>query len=219
MKKSSILVPTFTLFAALLAALLAGCATTLECVPLSEEALKDSNKNAAAIPYYLPKPYLIVTRNVNATGAKKTTIVKTDPSKDTETKTTVSEPVEIKGAIYSYQVVYLPDLRYKYGLRYHQGTGSYDTSFSLENGWMFTGLNAKGDAKTPETLAAIGKLAESLALAADSAVRSPAGTEAAPVTGVTGSEPKIWIYEVVLKTVDGKNVMTFQPAGAWDPGK
>lgn len=213
MKTSLVMLPSL----ALLAALLAGCATTMECVPLSGEALKDSNKNAEAIPYYLPKPYLIVTRNVNATGAKTTTTVKTDTNK--ETKTTVSEPVEIKGATYSYQIVYLPDLRYKYGLKYHQGSGSYETSFRLENGWMFTGLNAKGDAKTPETIAAVGKLAESLALAAGSTVRSPAGPDAAQVTGGTGSDPKIWVYEVVLKTVDGKDVMVFKPAGEWDPGK
>lgn len=213
MRKSLLLLP----LGAMLAALLAGCATTLECVPLSGDALKDSNKNAAAIPYYLPKPYLMVARNVNATGTKTTVTVKTDNAK--ETRTTVSEPVEIKGATYSYQIVYLPDLRHKYGLKFHQGTGSYETSFRLENGWMFTGLSAKGDAKTPETIEAVGALTKDLAAVAGAALVRAMAQDPAQVTSATGNEPKIWIYEVVLKTVDGKEVMAFNQVGAWDPGK
>lgn len=215
MKKLAVLL----LLSTLPLALLTGCATTLECVPLSGDALKDDNKNADAIPYYLPKPYLVITRNVNATGSKKTVTVKTDSTKDTETKTTVTEPVEIKGAAYSYEIIYLPDLRYKYGLKLHRGSGSYETSFTLENGWMFTGLKAQGDAKTPETIEAMGTLATKLASAAGTALVRGLEQDPAQVAETAGSVPKIWIYEVVVKTVGGKDVMAFEKVGEWTPGK
>ena len=41
---------------------------------------------------------------------------------------------------YTYQIVFVPDLSQKYGLRIKGGVGEIRAAMNLVNGWMFTGL-------------------------------------------------------------------------------
>lgn len=162
-------VPVFLIF------LLCGCATTPYSIPLSKEAREKTP--GKGIPYYLPRPYLVVTKNLafvpseneepksnqdtgsasgqdaNQSSGKKDT-VKTDSSNknnNTVVKTTASGE-----DVYSMQVIYLPDPNQKYALYSNRGTGVYDASATFVDGWKLIGLNTKSDAKTVETIQAIG---------------------------------------------------------------
>ena len=57
---------------------------------------------------------------------------------------------------FAWQIIYLPDLNQKYGLRFKRGTGTQENSFTLVDGWKLSGVNTKSDAKTAETIAAVG---------------------------------------------------------------
>lgn len=191
------------------ALVLSGCATTMTCVPMSPKALEEGNRDA--IPYYLPKPYLLVTKNVNAIGDKKMkeTSKVTEREKTTETTKESSEPVSVSGSIYSYQIVYLPDLRYKYGLKFSKGSGTYESSFKLEDGWRFTGLTSKGDAKIPETILATGNLVKELT-AAGAALVKAVWTPPVPPPADKEQPATIWVYEI-------RDDMTLNLLKVWDP--
>ena len=173
--------------------LLGGCATRIRAVPLSAAAAADETRGA--IPYYLPKPYLVVARNVRATGGKEA------PG--------TAAPVASDGAAYTYQIVYLPDLRLKYGVQFTRGSGTYDANFALEDGWRFTGLTAKADAKTPETIAAVGGLIKELT-AAGLSLATAKGLPAAALAAAEEQPASLWIYEIA-------DDMTLKLVKVWSP--
>ncbi len=151
----------------------------------------------AGIPYYLPKPLLVVAKNVRhideskvglsqpapipggfdnqasyadikanvtvpgtdkrgddaaqAGNAKvadanlvKATLAKSlEPSFVAETMTpgdkTTSDGVQ-PDSFYTYQIVFVPDLTQKYGLRITGGAGEIRAAMNMVNGWMYTGM-------------------------------------------------------------------------------
>jgi hypothetical protein len=113
------------------------------CLGPKLEAHKIRSDEQEAIPYYLPRPYLIVSKNFA-------------PIQPTGKATTPSKPDADKTR-YAYQIVYLPDRCNQYGLRISRGIGTLQTRIELEDGWKFTGTDLKTDSKTPETIAAIGE--------------------------------------------------------------
>jgi len=187
--------------------MLSGCSSTVTAVKLTEDGEK-------GIPYYLPKPYLMITRNLGSIkpvttktveekidGAKKTT--------KTETKTEYKR-VAGDGDNVFFQIIYLPDLAEKYGIRMKSGSGTLETDISLEDGWNLTGINMKADTKTAETLQGIGSIVEGVGGAISAAM---------PGVGPTGTTPKkveVRLYEI--KLVNGQmRISENKPVFVWPP--
>ena len=103
----------------------------------------------------------MVTKNfVLTTKTETKTTVKTpDGGKNPETnvvvETTTPTTLSEVGDTYSCEIVYLPDIKQKYLLKFNRGAGTQENSFTLQDGWKLTGVNSKADAKTPETITAV----------------------------------------------------------------
>lgn len=125
----------------------------------SSIAVKKLGDNDTGIPYYLPKPYLLITSGFSATGYKPM-VTETETKKPDGTKTSkkVTEQVPMTSDInkdgYSVKIVYLPDLRAKYGITIKPGNGTSDTKITLANGWQLTSLDIITDTKVAETIEA-----------------------------------------------------------------
>lgn len=149
------------------------------------------------IPYYLPKPYLLVTKNVAVvqptipTAPKPKTANKKakkddckninincdptpTPAPTPPSNTTPDKPT--KKPTYAFQVIYLPDLGKERHIKMSAGLGSMTATFALANGWQFGGASVSLDSKTTENITAIGNAVGSLAsLATTSAGESGSG--------------------------------------------
>ncbi len=154
---------------------LAGCGPKLAAVSMNGE-----DPPAEAMPYFLPRPYLLITRNYTST--KTTKVVTKEKGKDgttKETRTETTEPAKAAGdeSVFAYQIVYLPDPSEKYGLRIVRGLGTFHGKIALADGWRFTGTEVKTDSKVPETIEAAGEAVGEVAdlvevLGLDSSVRT-----------------------------------------------
>ena len=180
----------FVLFV-LLVLFLTGCGSSV--------SVRKMDDSSTGIPYYLPKPYLLITSGLSATVYQpKITEETTEKPDGSKTTTTTTEKVPVRssanGAAYSMEIIYLPDLRDKYGIKINPGFGKSETKVTLENGWKLTSLAENTDTKVPETITATAGLV--------SAVGS------LPFKGLTIGEPavatteaieySICIYELVL---------------------
>jgi hypothetical protein len=140
------------------------CAPQIEVVPLSKEAKERNAGNG--IPYYLPKPYLLVTRNFEYIYTHEDVVPDNtgSTSHDSTTTTTTVKPNDPPtGDVFSYQIIYLPDTSEKYGIKISRGTGTFKGKISIENGWKFLGINLETDSKTAETIKGIGQAAKDIA--------------------------------------------------------
>jgi hypothetical protein len=204
-----------TLIALLLisSVLLTDCSSSITAI-----SLKDKNENKKAIPYYLPQPYLLITKDCSHLGAKTTKTEKTTsentqkpaekPSETAKKETsTTSEPVSITVNGFTYKIIYLPNLAEKYGLIYNSSSGVSDLSFPLKDGWMFTGLNLKSDTQIDETITAMSSLIDSIAKAASPLSLLIGKGPGDRVPGDRGQEPKlepaIWLFKM---TFDGEEI-------------
>ncbi|MFA7706612.1 MAG: hypothetical protein WCX91_05890 [Candidatus Omnitrophota bacterium] len=203
------LVPVFLIL------LLCGCATTPYSIPLSHKAKAQSP--GKGIPYYLPHPYLVVTKNLTFVAtekpestanqaAGKTTTENTNKNSDKNDNPTKNDTALNKDA-YAMQVIYLPDADQKYALYYNRGTGTCDSIVTLVDGWKLAGLNTKSDAQTAEIIKAVGSALKDTASAATSvATGIPVSKGAMPgmdedvVTPSVSTETinvGIWIYDLM----------------------
>jgi hypothetical protein len=206
------LVPVF------LVLFLCGCATTPYSIPLSQKAKTQSP--GKGIPYYLPHPYLVVTKNLVCVTAEKPESTASQASDQAASKQDSSKPKTTSSDssskndtasnkdTYSMQVIYLPDADQKYALYYNRGTGTYDSAVTLVDGWKLTGLNTKGDSKTTEIIQAVGTALKDTASTAASVATGIAAFKAAvPVMeeeaikpSVSAETPEvvgIWIYDLM----------------------
>jgi hypothetical protein len=120
---------------------------------------------------------------------------------------------------YTYQIVYLPDLTQKYGLRVKGGVGEMRATLNMVNGWMFTGPGPVyfHDSSTAETVSAYGTAVSGVLESAASFVSSmygiPAGGGSAAAAGhnilegqgkgivennIIKNYAELWVYEPVL---------------------
>ncbi len=99
------------------------------------------------IPYYLPKPYILITRNI--------------PLIDIQEDSKVFN-IKKNQDIISFKIIYLPDLKEKHRLFIKSGTGSIDTNITLTDGWKLTGINLKADSETSEIIEAIGNIIQQI---------------------------------------------------------
>ena len=125
----------------------------------SSIAVKKLGDKDTGIPYYLPKPYLLITSGFSATEYKpKITETKTEKPDGTKTSKKVTEQAPMTTGInkdsYSVKIVYLPDLRAKYGITIKPGNGTSDTKITLANGWQLTSLATITNTKVAETIEA-----------------------------------------------------------------
>ena len=153
------------------------------CLGPKLEASKIRSERQEGMPYYLPRPYLLVTKNFNLveTTRKTTTTTKPDGTKVEVVEEAVHDPgadgkrqAGPEGTVYAYQIVYLPDQCSLYGLRVARGIGTLDSRIELEDGWKFTGTQIETDTKTPETIEALGKPISELGKALAGALASGA---------------------------------------------
>jgi hypothetical protein len=167
---------------------LTGCGSSVGAKKIGEY-----DKNTG-IPYYLPKPYLLITSGLSTTKYKpKITETKTEKPDGTKTSEKVTEQIPMTSDInkddYSVRIVYLPDLREKYGIKIRPGTGASDTKITLSEGWQLTSLNSIMDTKVAETIEATSGL-----ISAASAAILPFA-ETFKVEGEP--EVSVWLYELI----------------------
>ena len=176
---------------------IAGCASTVSVVPLSKTAVEESKESG--IPYYLPRPYLLITKNFNGTK-QTTTKTKEEKKKGDETSTatteaTSSEPIlKNESDNYSVQVIYLPDLKRRYGLKIDKGTGTFDSTITLVDGWKLTGINVKSDSKTAEIISAVGGAAKDIGTLVKKI--APEVTESLVAEIAKQPNAQLWLYEL-----------------------
>jgi hypothetical protein len=173
---------------------LAGCGSSVEVKKLGD---KDTG-----IPYYLPRPYLLITSGVSAAEYQdkvtETTTAKPDGTKITEK---VTDRVPITPSInkdgYSVKIIYLPDLRTKYGITIKPGSGTADTKITLADGWQFTSLASTSDTKIAETIKATAELVTAVGVAIPGVLMKGEGAQKFSVEeGTQGVSVRI--YEMVL---------------------
>lgn len=173
-----------------------GCATTPYSVPLSQKAKAQSS--GKGIPYYLPHPYLVITKNLTCVPAPKP---ESTGDQNTDQGVTKNNPGKIDAVLtadaYAMQVIYLPDPDQKYALYFNKGTGSYESAISLVDGWKLAGLNMKGDAKTAETIQAVGSVIKEAGSAAATFRASAFGQKKVAKAGPEASEVGIWVYDLM----------------------
>lgn len=179
---------------------LAGCASHQARPSITAVGLSAANRcEPQGIPYYLPKPLLVVAKNVRhideskvgltgpatipggfdnqaayadvkanvtvpasggtsaAAGQPAANIgpdelsVATTPATADLSKAYVKETItpeaanDFKGGLsidsfFTYQIIFVPDLTQKYGLRISGGAGEVRAAMNLVNGWMYTGM-------------------------------------------------------------------------------
>ena len=130
---------------------LTSCGSSVEVKKLGDKDM--------GIPYYLPRPYLLITSGISTTEYQdKVTETTTEKPDGTKINAKVTEQVPITADInkdsYSVKIIYLPDLRTKYGITIKPGGGTSDTKITLANGWQLTSLAEITDTKVPETITA-----------------------------------------------------------------
>jgi hypothetical protein len=151
------------------------CAPQIKVVPLSKEARERNINNG--IPYYLPKSYLLITRNFEHIYTHEDMISDNtgngndsgnddgdgDSSDNGNGSGTVDPGSQPAGDVFSYQIIYLPDTSEKYGIKISRGTGTFKGKISLVDGWKFVGINLETDSKTAETIKGFGQAAKDIA--------------------------------------------------------
>ncbi len=228
---------TLALHAALVLLILplAGCRSVeVTAVPLSRWNCNEPE----GIPFYLPKPLIIVAKNVRYIESEKIGLTDSAPipsSFDDQAKyADLNSRTELRGlpagttaqaaaigstpstaaaaataavsgqhltapkppylapdvaptdglmpdTFYTVQIVFVPDLSQKYGLRVKGGAGELRAALNLVNGWMFTGLGPFyfKDSSTAQNMLSAGIMSNVAAAGAADVVRSIAELPAA----------------------------------------
>lgn len=156
--------------------------TLVGCASFSVKS-KINGKTVEGIPYYFPKTYLLVTKNVAVVQraippASKPAGKKKDRKEDGgEPISKPPDQIKISDPKYAFQVIYLPDLeKGPIYIKMSAGFGSVTANFPLINGWQFTGGTISIDSQTDENMTALGSFAGSMAsLATTSSGTSDSG--------------------------------------------
>lgn len=167
-----------------LSLIFSGCASTITAKPGGK----------TGISYYLPKPYLLITKNLTPLTEKITE--KKDEKGNTIAIERTVEPlntIKDAGDSYSFQVIYLPDLTQKYGLEILSRTGEVKTNITLVDGWKLVGLNLDADAKTSDIIKAIGEVIPKLLPVEKSQL-----VEKVQIVPEK-KEAKLWLYEIKVE--------------------
>lgn len=179
---------------------LAGCASTITGKP----------GDADGIAYYMPRPYFLITKNIDHAPSK---IGKTEPKKNSEEKKVIKktsiQAENKKRDFYQFQVIYLPDLTQKRSLKIISRTGKIDTKITLKDGWQLTGINLDADADTAGIITAFASAIPSIA----GLTKSKDITEVVPK--INDKEAGLWLYEISAENGRLKYELVLQ----WPPGR
>ena len=176
--------------------LLAGCASTITGKP----------GDADGIAYYLPKPYLLITKNMTTTSFK---IEVTESKEKREIKQTPIMSEDKGGDSYQIQIIYLPDLSEKHSLKIVSRTGKIDTKLTLINGWQLVGLNLDADADTAKIITAIGSLIPKAA-GLPSLTKGMEKEMEGVLPETEAKEAGLWLYEIKVKNGETKYNLVIQ---------
>jgi hypothetical protein len=154
--------------------LLFGC-TTVSVTPIDSEGTKKVGK-VDGIPFYRPKPYLLVAEMNKDCQAKfdvkinnqNLTIQGQDDSQTNDSEPPIEKALsntsfEFAGNENGFfaKLIYLPDYAHGYALSINSWWrifGIAEVSPTLQDGWMLVNLNEKTDSQTPETLNSIASI-------------------------------------------------------------
>jgi hypothetical protein len=199
------------------------------------------------IPYYLPKPLLIIAKNVRHIDESKVGLTNPVPIPNAfdnqSTYADIKANVTVPGAdsdaskqavdsgqvtvpdfskseepgqlptnlsevltpdatriddgtspdsFFTYQIVFVPDLSQKYGLRVKGGTGEMRAAMNLVNGWMYTGMGPfyLKDSSMAQNIMAIGASSMFAGRGAADVVESVGGLVAATMPTPSGGEER-----------------------------
>lgn len=184
--------------------LLVGCASTVKVGRLTA----GQPWQETGIPYYLPKPYLLITKNFTpvlpaAVTSSNTPASTPSPKKETSTndmtESTTGTNVLDK---FSYQLIYLPDTNQMYSVKITRGLGSSSNSINLLNGWTLTSINMQNDSKTAELVQGVSGSFKDLVTAATSAGGAIAKFDKLPeilkpiLRDVVVLDAGVWLYDI-----------------------
>lgn len=173
---------------------LTGCVSTITAIP----------GGSSGIPYYLPRPYLLITKNICSIQTK-TTVTK-EKNKTVET----TEPVRLcdkdKGPL-SFQIIYLPDLTQKHSLKMIPRTGRIDTKIRLIDGWQLVDLNLDANADTANIIESVGSAVSSVTSLGNALGYKGISRE------LKTEEAGLWLYEISVE--DGR--LKYELVIEWPP--
>lgn len=151
-----------TSFVATALLLLGGCASSIDVIPLSDGAKKISTEKA--IPYYLPMPCVLVTKNMsivdNKQASESSGNAPASGGAANSGKGLRSGDVTVPDDKdhYDFKIIYLPDLDKQYGIKITKTLGTIKDTIKLEDGWKLTSLNLENDANTANIIKGVGDL-------------------------------------------------------------
>lgn len=191
--------------------MLSGCASTITANKLTSQ----NEETTSGIPYYLPQPYLLMTKNL----ALMEQVVETSETAGDEegkkdrkrtSKTEIVAADKTEEDVYRFKILYLPDKSEKYGLKIKARTGTIKTNMTLVDGWQLTGVNLDADAKTKETIEAVATgLQNILSGIKDVGILSKTGLSAGMGEKLAATqkdvEAGLWLYRIDLKPGRDKN--------------
>lgn len=232
-------------------ALLVGCRRPeITAVPLSPW----NQSEQEGIPFYLPKPLLIVAKNFRYIEEPKVGLTDSAPIPtgfddqakyaDVNARTNftagTTTPSPVAGAVttavaspprlhsaggapvtpyeapsdglspetfYTYQIVFIPDMAQKYGLKVRGGAGEIRAAMNLVNGWQFTGLGPyyMKDSSTAQNILSSGIFANLAASGVADVVESVAGLAGELQTGpgaVPADSPAVQRVAKTIQALD-----------------
>jgi hypothetical protein len=178
-------------------------------VPVNPDGSAPTNSPVEGVRYYEPHPYLLVARlppNTQATGGNSPQesgssgrAAQSQTDNSTSNKAPMSAPAAPAtgpsvGASdtsfsastdqYSIRLIYLPDYSHPFAISESPGLfGSSSMKPQLQDGWMLTNLEASGDSKVAETVAAMAQLVSAAMGGGGGAAKPAAPASAARAAG------------------------------------
>jgi len=164
--------------------------------------------------------------NGSATAASAMTYSATKPNVTPEK---VASDGLTPDVFYTYQIIFIPDMTQKYGLKIRGGVGEIRAAMNLVNGWQFTGLGPfyMKDSSTAQNTLATGIAANLTGRGVANVVSSIADLQKKLGGGVagSGSAPAMSVSEAnqVIKTVRELNPVRLEPLqgyaqiSVWEP--
>lgn len=187
-----------TSFVATVLLLLGGCASSIDVIPLSEGAKKVSTEKA--IPYYLPMPCVLVTKNMsivdNKQASESSGNAPASGGAANSGKGLRSGDVTVPDDKdhYDFKIIYLPDLDKQYGIKITKTLGTIKDTIKLEDGWKLTSLNLENDANTANIIKGVGDLIPNILSLLGATVTKDQGQSSQPEKKIKTSE--IWIFKI-----------------------
>jgi len=169
------MIPKHVFLSSFLSFFIIGC-TTVSVTPINADGTKKEGGMVDGIPFYRPKPYLLVAEIDKDCEAKFDVKINNqnfiiqgqDDSQPNDSEAPIEKALsntsfEFAGNENGFfaKLIYLPDYTHGYALSINSWWrvfGIAEVSPTLQDGWMLVNLNEKTDSQTPETLNSIASI-------------------------------------------------------------